>query len=343
MADAAGNCVVVCSIENLDPMGVHTGDSWTVAPQQTLPDPEFQRLREAAFALRPQRRSRNRRRERAVRLRADHPRARPDRDEPARLALVSARVEGDGLPDREARRAAGGRLHARRAAERHHGQDDGGLRAGARLRRGQGAALRLREVPRGRAATRERDAVGRRGARAGADVPGGVPEGDGGARGRAVRRSTSRSAASRFRSAGICCSRLRAPSWTCRGSTRTSRTGCARSPPPSRSWRQTATWRPRSASDCRIRRSRACSGSTRPASGSAARCRGGSRWTRAPASSRRRRPTTTSRTRRPTTGTQARSGGAVLIIGSGPNRIGQGIEFDYCCVARGAGASASLG
>jgi carbamoyl-phosphate synthase large subunit len=50
MADAAGNCVVVCSIENLDPMGVHTGDSWTVAPQQTLPDPLFQRLREAAFA-----------------------------------------------------------------------------------------------------------------------------------------------------------------------------------------------------------------------------------------------------------------------------------------------------
>src|SRR5439155_161171 len=38
------------SIENLDPMGVHTGDSWTVAPQQTLPDAEFQRLREAAFA-----------------------------------------------------------------------------------------------------------------------------------------------------------------------------------------------------------------------------------------------------------------------------------------------------
>jgi carbamoyl-phosphate synthase large subunit len=49
MCDAAGNCVVVCSIENLDPMGVHTGDSWTVAPQQTLPDAEYQRLREAAF------------------------------------------------------------------------------------------------------------------------------------------------------------------------------------------------------------------------------------------------------------------------------------------------------
>jgi carbamoyl-phosphate synthase large subunit len=50
MSDRAGNCVVVCSIENIDPMGIHTGDSWTVAPQQTLPDPEFQRLREAAFA-----------------------------------------------------------------------------------------------------------------------------------------------------------------------------------------------------------------------------------------------------------------------------------------------------
>src|SRR2546430_9155553 len=49
MCDTAGNCVVVCSIENLDPMGVHTGDSWTVAPQQTLPDAEYQRLREAAF------------------------------------------------------------------------------------------------------------------------------------------------------------------------------------------------------------------------------------------------------------------------------------------------------
>jgi carbamoyl-phosphate synthase large subunit len=49
MSDAAGNCVIVCSIENIDPMGIHTGDSWTVAPQQTLPDAEYQRLRDAAF------------------------------------------------------------------------------------------------------------------------------------------------------------------------------------------------------------------------------------------------------------------------------------------------------
>jgi carbamoyl-phosphate synthase large subunit len=50
MCDARGNAVVVCSIENLDPMGVHTGDSWTIAPQQTLSDPAYQALREAAFA-----------------------------------------------------------------------------------------------------------------------------------------------------------------------------------------------------------------------------------------------------------------------------------------------------
>jgi carbamoyl-phosphate synthase large subunit len=50
MCDARGNAVVVCSIENLDPMGVHTGDSWTIAPQQTLPDTVYQQLREAAFA-----------------------------------------------------------------------------------------------------------------------------------------------------------------------------------------------------------------------------------------------------------------------------------------------------
>ena len=50
VVDTAGNCIVVCSIENLDPVGVHTGDSWTVAPQQTLSDIELQRLRDAAFA-----------------------------------------------------------------------------------------------------------------------------------------------------------------------------------------------------------------------------------------------------------------------------------------------------
>ena len=50
MRDHADNVVVICSIENLDPMGVHTGDSITVAPSQTLTDVDYQRMRDAAFA-----------------------------------------------------------------------------------------------------------------------------------------------------------------------------------------------------------------------------------------------------------------------------------------------------
>ena len=50
MRDRADNCVVICSIENLDPMGVHTGDSITVAPAQTLSDVEYQEMRNASFA-----------------------------------------------------------------------------------------------------------------------------------------------------------------------------------------------------------------------------------------------------------------------------------------------------
>jgi len=49
--DTADNCIIVCSIENLDPMGVHTGDSITVAPAQTLTDKEYQILRNASIAV----------------------------------------------------------------------------------------------------------------------------------------------------------------------------------------------------------------------------------------------------------------------------------------------------
>jgi len=49
--DRNDNCIIVCSIENLDPMGVHTGDSITVAPAQTLTDREYQRLRDASIAV----------------------------------------------------------------------------------------------------------------------------------------------------------------------------------------------------------------------------------------------------------------------------------------------------
>src|SRR5204863_6916939 len=51
MRDQADNVVIVCSIENLDPMGVHTGDSITVAPAQTLTDKEYQLMRDAALRI----------------------------------------------------------------------------------------------------------------------------------------------------------------------------------------------------------------------------------------------------------------------------------------------------
>src|SRR5260370_15325765 len=51
MRDFRDNFVVICTIENFDPMGVHTGDSITVAPAQTLTDKEYQRLRDAAAAI----------------------------------------------------------------------------------------------------------------------------------------------------------------------------------------------------------------------------------------------------------------------------------------------------
>nr|WP_233119938.1 hypothetical protein [Rappaport israeli] len=49
--DKADNAIIVCAIENLDPMGIHTGDSITVAPAQTLTDKEYQRLRDASIAI----------------------------------------------------------------------------------------------------------------------------------------------------------------------------------------------------------------------------------------------------------------------------------------------------
>jgi carbamoyl-phosphate synthase large subunit len=50
MRDLADNVIIICSIENFDPMGVHTGDSITVAPAQTLTDREYQKMRDAAIA-----------------------------------------------------------------------------------------------------------------------------------------------------------------------------------------------------------------------------------------------------------------------------------------------------
>ena len=65
--DKADNCIIVCSIENIDPMGVHTGDSITVAPALTLTDKEYQIMRDASLGGAARDRRRDRRLQRAVR------------------------------------------------------------------------------------------------------------------------------------------------------------------------------------------------------------------------------------------------------------------------------------
>ena len=109
--DTADNCIIVCAIENVDPMGIHTGDSVTVAPALTLTDKEYQRMRDASIACPAHDRRGHRRIERAVRA---EPGRRPhggDRDEPAGVAVLGAGLEGHRLPDRQDRRQAGGGVY----------------------------------------------------------------------------------------------------------------------------------------------------------------------------------------------------------------------------------------
>ena len=161
--DCADNCIIVCAIENVDPMGVHTGDSVTVAPALTLTDREYQRMRDGSIACL-----------RAIgvdtggsqRPMGDQPGGWPhagDRDEPARLPLQRAGVQGHGLPDRQDRRQAGRRLHAGRAGQRYHQDHPRRLRADHRLRGRQDPTLHLREIPRHPRFAVHQHEVGRRG------------------------------------------------------------------------------------------------------------------------------------------------------------------------------------
>ena len=120
MRDHADNVVIVCSIENIDPMGVHTGDSVTVAPQQTLTDRLYQQLRDQAIAV-----------IRAVGVETGGSNVQfavnPATEEilviemNPRVSRSSALAsKATGLPDRQDRRAPGRRLHARGDPQRHH-------------------------------------------------------------------------------------------------------------------------------------------------------------------------------------------------------------------------------
>ena len=254
MRDHADNCVVICSIENFDPMGVHTGDSITVAPAQTLTDVEYQAMRDDAFALHPPGRRGDGRLERPVRRRPqDRP---PDghRDEPPGVPVVGARLQGHRVPDRQDRRPPGRRLPPRRDPQRHHRGHPGQLRADHRLRGHQDPAVGVREAARGHRRARHPDAVGGGGHGHRSDVPRVAAEGDplaragplrpqrrpgGGRRGRELGRAPARRGGRRPRpsasssSSRCCAGACPSTSWpTSPASTRGSCPSWPRSPTP---------------------------------------------------------------------------------------------------------------
>ena len=161
--DRADNCIIVCSIENVDPMGIHTGDTVTVAPALTLTDKEYQRMRDASiaclrkigvdtggsnvqFAVNPA--------DGRMVVIEMNPRV-------SRSSALASKATG--FPDRQDRREARGGLHAGRTGQRHHPRHAGQLRAHHRLRRGEDPPLHLREIPRHAGDADHVDEVGRRG------------------------------------------------------------------------------------------------------------------------------------------------------------------------------------
>jgi carbamoyl-phosphate synthase large subunit len=141
--DKADNCIIICSIENIDPMGVHTGDSITVAPALTLTDKEYQIMRNASIAVL---------REIGVETGgsnvqfAVNPKRWPHgrhRDEPARVAFIGARFQGHRLPDRQGRRKLAVGYTLDELDQRHHG----GRRRRRSSRRSTTSSPRFRASP----------------------------------------------------------------------------------------------------------------------------------------------------------------------------------------------------
>ena len=190
MRDRNDNVVIICSIENVDPMGVHTGDSVTVAPAQTLTDPLYQELRNQAIAV-----------IRAVGVETGGSNVQfavnPETEEivviemnprVSRSSALASKATGFPIAKIAAKLAVGYALEE--IPERHHPRHARLVRADDRLRRHQGAALRLREVPRSELRAHHAHEVGRRGDGDRPDLPRVLREGDALARaGRAGRPS----------------------------------------------------------------------------------------------------------------------------------------------------------
>jgi carbamoyl-phosphate synthase large subunit len=161
--DRNDNCIIVCSIENLDPMGIHTGDSITVAPAQTLTDKEYQLMRDASiavlrkigvetggsnvqFAVNPE--------DGRLLVIEMNPRV-------SRSSALASKATGFPIAKVAAKLAIGYTLDE--LAQRDHRRCDPGLvRADHRLRGHEGAALHFREVSRRERPPDHADEVGRR-------------------------------------------------------------------------------------------------------------------------------------------------------------------------------------
>ena len=162
MRDADDTCIAVCSMENVDPLGVHTGDSIVVAPVQTLTDAVHQRLRSAALAI-----------IRALGVEGGcnvQFALSPDSTEYAvievnprvsRSSALASKATGYPIARVAAQIAVGSPTG--RDPQRRDGDDGRRVRAGAGLRRGQAAALPVRQVPRRGSHARQPDEGDRRG------------------------------------------------------------------------------------------------------------------------------------------------------------------------------------
>ena len=146
MRDRVDNAIVVCSVENVDAMGVHTGDSVTVAPQQTLSDREYQDMRDDAFRVI---------RRVGVATGGSNIQFAVDPSSGRRLVIemnprvsrssaLASKATGFPIAKIAALLAVGFTLDE--IPKRDHGKDLRSLRAIARLHRGQGATLGIREV-----------------------------------------------------------------------------------------------------------------------------------------------------------------------------------------------------
>ena len=110
MRDKADNCIIVCNMENVDPVGIHTGDSIVVAPSQTLNDLQYQMLRTASLAI--IRRLKNRRRlQRPVRPGPEQQPVLRHRSQSSCQPFVGPGFESDGLSHRQSCRQSGHRSY----------------------------------------------------------------------------------------------------------------------------------------------------------------------------------------------------------------------------------------